>query len=150
MVRSGPRLTRPLPHPPGPHACPAATPAVRPRAFACPLDVTQAVIGGKWRPSVVWHLFRAGAPLRFAELRRRVPGVSEKVLAQDLRALEREGVVARRVLGGVPPGVEYALTAYGETLRAALDAACAWGEAHAARTGAGLVNPPAPAPNVPP
>jgi DNA-binding HxlR family transcriptional regulator len=73
---------------------------------------------------------------RFAELRRQIPGVTEKMLTQQLRELEADGIVARRVYPTVPPRVEYSLTEYGESLKRALRAICDWGRNHMERIGA--------------
>ena len=70
---------------------------------------------------------------RFAELRRLIPGITQKVLTQQLRELERDGIVHRKVYAQVPPKVEYALSDYGKTLRPVLQAMCHWGEAHEER-----------------
>jgi DNA-binding HxlR family transcriptional regulator len=93
----------------------------------CPVETAVAVIGGKWKVLILWHLQERGT-LRFAELQRSVDGVTHKVLSQQLRELERDGMVARRVYAEVPPRVEYSLTALGETLRGPLAVFCEWGE----------------------
>ncbi len=85
------------------------------------------VMGGKWKPLILWHL-RSG-PVRFAALRRAIPGVSEKMLAQHLRQLERDGLVSRTASGRAPQRVEYAMTPHGERLDPALQALSRWGEA---------------------
>ena len=92
------------------------------------------VIGGKWKPLVLWHLHFGEH--RFGELRRAIPGVSEKMLPQHLRELEADGIISRRDLGGVPPRVEYALTEFGNTLINALRPLCEWGQAHMERIAA--------------
>lgn len=90
------------------------------------LQRTSAVIGGKWKTSVLFHL--AQAPQRFGALRRLLPGVSEKVLIQRLRELEADGVVDREVEQTVPPRVEYSLSRYGRSLCPVIEAMAAWGE----------------------
>ncbi|AQT79413.1 transcriptional regulator [Mycolicibacterium litorale] len=95
----------------------------------CPVETTLAVIGGKWKAVLVFHMTRGGAQ-RFAELRRKTPGISERVLAKQLRELEADGIVERRVFAEVPPRVEYSLTEYGTTLRPVTEAMCAWGLRH--------------------
>jgi DNA-binding HxlR family transcriptional regulator len=97
---------------------------------ACGLDVALAVIGGKWKPLVLFHL--AGGPRRFGELRRLVNGISEKVLIQQLRELEGDGILTRTDHREVPPRVDYAMTDFGRTLATALVSLCAWGDAHRA------------------
>lgn len=94
----------------------------------CPVETAMAVIGGKWKVLILWHLQERGT-LRFAELRRAVEGVTQKVLSQQLRELECDGMIARRVYAEVPPRVEYSLTPLGRTLREPLAALCQWGEA---------------------
>ncbi|MEU3495661.1 helix-turn-helix domain-containing protein [Kitasatospora cineracea] len=83
------------------------------------------VISGKWKVLVIWAL--RDRSRRFGELRRQVPGVSEKVLVQQLRELEADGIVLRRTYDEVPPRVEYSLTADGRALDEALKPLGAWG-----------------------
>jgi DNA-binding HxlR family transcriptional regulator len=94
----------------------------------CPVMATIAVIGGKWKPRVLWQL-RAG-PARFGDLHRHV-GASEKMLSQSLRALEAAGIISRKELRvGNVVMTEYAYTNYGQTLVPVLDAMGDWGLAH--------------------
>ena len=86
------------------------------------------VIGGKWAVLVLWHL--RGATLRYSELRRRLAGVSHKMLAQRLRELEADGLVHRTVYPVVPPRTEYRLTDEGRRLLPALEAMQQWGVSH--------------------
>ncbi|WP_051963159.1 winged helix-turn-helix transcriptional regulator [Deinococcus misasensis] len=95
---------------------------------ACPTTVTLNVIGGRWKVSILYLLFLR--PHRFAELRRKLTPVTEKMLIQQLRELESDGVVQRRVFGEVPPKVEYSLTSHGESLRPVIDAMVRWGLEH--------------------
>ena len=97
----------------------------------CPVEVTLEVIGGKWKALILFWL--RDQTLRFSELRRRIPGVSERMLTQQLRELEGHGIVHREVHPEVPPRVEYSLTDYGRTLRPVTEAMCAWGKAHLRR-----------------
>lgn len=99
-------------------------------------------IAQKWPMLVVYAL--AGRELRYAELERRIGGISQKMLTQTLRQMERDGLVSRRVLPTTPPSVEYRLTALGESLREPLAAICRWAEAHARE----LPVAPAPSPAV--
>ena len=78
-------------------------------AIRCPVEVTLAVIGGKWKPLILWHLYEGGVR-RFLELQRLIPGITRKVLTQHLRELERHGVVARQIFDEMPLRVEYSLT----------------------------------------
>ncbi len=97
----------------------------------CPVMVTIEVMGGKWKPRILWRL-RAGAAT-FGDLRRTV-GVSEKVLSENLAALQRDGIVSRRPLKeGDMVYVEYDYTQYGRSLVPVLDAMGAWGLGHARR-----------------
>lgn len=94
----------------------------------CGLEAALAVIGGKWKALILWEL--ATQPRRFGELRRRVSGISEKMLIQQLRDMEADGFVHREVFFEVPPRVEYSVTELGASLNAALAPLCAWGEEH--------------------
>ncbi|MFG2648990.1 winged helix-turn-helix transcriptional regulator [Streptomyces sp. NPDC048436] len=97
--------------------------------YACGLDAAVDVVGGKWKPMILWALY-AGRTLRFGELRRHITGVSEKVLIQQLRELESDGIVHREVYPEVPPKVEYSLTPLGLSLNEALIPLGAWGDEH--------------------
>lgn len=98
------------------------------RVYNTPVEVTLEVIGGKWKSLLAYHLMDGA--LRFSELKRRVPGITEKMLTQQLRELERAGVVSRTVFAEVPPRVEYRITAHGATLKPVLEAMCLWGRSH--------------------
>ncbi|MEO3741991.1 helix-turn-helix domain-containing protein [Plantactinospora sp. B5E13] len=87
-----------------------------------------AVVGGKWKVLILWALGEQAC--RFGELRRLVPGVTEKVLASHLRELEADGIVHREVYDEVPPRVEYSLTPLGVSLNGALGPLGDWGRAH--------------------
>ncbi|NJN88383.1 MAG: winged helix-turn-helix transcriptional regulator [Leptolyngbyaceae cyanobacterium SL_7_1] len=86
------------------------------------------MLGGKWKILILWHL--KDQVRRFSELKRLMPEISEKMLIQQLRELEKDGVVDRTVYPDVPPKVEYAFTPYGKSLEPALQALCHWGAAH--------------------
>jgi DNA-binding HxlR family transcriptional regulator len=101
------------------------------KRFHCPVEVTLDVIGGKWKVVILFWL--KDNVLRFAELRRKIPGISERMLTQQLRELERHGVVERKVYAEVPPKVEYSLTPYGRTLRPITEMMCEWGKNHLRR-----------------
>jgi DNA-binding HxlR family transcriptional regulator len=96
------------------------------RSLGCGLEVALSVVGGKWKPIVLFHL--NGGPRRFGELKRLVAGISEKVLIQQVRELAEDGVIVRCDYGEVPPRVDYRMTEFGETLARALMPLCAWGE----------------------
>src|SRR5258708_16395377 len=90
------------------------------------------VLEGRWKILIIFHLFRAPV-VRFSELRRQIIGISQKMLIQQLRDLEKDGVVARKVYPEVPPKVEYKLTKDGIALRAALKALKSWAASRDAR-----------------
>lgn len=98
------------------------------RPYDCGLDAAVEVIGGKWKVSILWAL--AAQPRRFGELRRGVEGISEKMLIQQLRQMEADGLVQRESFGEVPPRVEYSLTPLGLSLNDALGPLGDWGEEH--------------------
>jgi DNA-binding HxlR family transcriptional regulator len=104
------------------------------KAYNCPVEAAVDVFGGKWKALILWWLQQR--TWRFAELRRQLPGITEKMLTQQLRELEADGIVDRRVYATVPPRVEYSLTEYGRSLKRALRAICDWGREHTARIGA--------------
>jgi DNA-binding HxlR family transcriptional regulator len=94
----------------------------------CPAAHTLRVLSGMWKVPIVWHL--QGGTRRFSELRKDVGKVTQKVLAQQLRELARDGIVQRKVYPVVPPKVEYSLTNLGKTLRPVVAIMGAWGTAH--------------------
>jgi DNA-binding HxlR family transcriptional regulator len=95
---------------------------------SCPTQATIAAIGGRWKIIILWHLY--GGKLRFSELRRKVAGISQKMLTEQLRDLEGHGLVTRTVYAEVPPRVEYAATPLGESLRPVITAISDWGRTH--------------------
>lgn len=105
----------------------------------CGLDAALAVMGGKWKPLILYHL-RCG-PTRFSDLKRRVVGISEKVLIQQLRELVAAEVLVRRDYQQVPPKVDYTMTPFGETLVEALLPLCDWGTQHRGRVEAMKASP---------
>ncbi|MFB9675874.1 winged helix-turn-helix transcriptional regulator [Streptosporangium vulgare] len=98
------------------------------QTYSCGLDAAVDVVGGKWKALILWAL-HYGA-LRFGELNRRVSGISEKMLIQQLREMESYGLVHREVYHQVPPKVEYSLTEFGHSLNTALIPLGEWGEIH--------------------
>ncbi|MEC7633164.1 MAG: helix-turn-helix domain-containing protein [Pseudomonadota bacterium] len=94
----------------------------------CGVAVSLEIIGGKWKGVILWHLCHK--TLRFSLLRRRLQGVTQKMLTQQLRELERDGLVNRKVYAEVPPRVEYSLTDLGRTLEPTLRQLCDWGRAY--------------------
>jgi DNA-binding HxlR family transcriptional regulator len=88
------------------------------------------LVEGRWKLLILFHLF-GGKVLRFSELERAIPAISQKMLAQQLRQLEADGIVRRIVHPQVPPKVEYCLTTWGQALCPALDALLRWAELRA-------------------
>lgn len=95
------------------------------KTFHCPVEAALEVIGGKWKPLILWAL--GDRVLRFNELLKELPGVNTKMLTKQLRELEEDGVIQRTVYPEVPPRVEYAITGFGKTLIPILEALCTWG-----------------------
>ncbi|MEP0873280.1 winged helix-turn-helix transcriptional regulator [Trichocoleus desertorum AS-A10] len=92
------------------------------------VQTTLKVLGGKWKILILWHL--KDEARRFSELKRLMPEITEKMLIQQLRELERDGIVNRNIYSEVPPKVEYSFTEYGLTLKPVLQVLCNWGENH--------------------
>jgi DNA-binding HxlR family transcriptional regulator len=97
----------------------------------CPAAATIEVLGGRWKAHIVWHLLQGTR--RFGELHRALGGVTQKVLTQQLRELEADGVVSRKVFAEVPPRVEYSLTERGWSIKPVIDAMCKWGKGRTER-----------------
>lgn len=94
----------------------------------CPVETSLDVLAGKWKILILWYL--RSNTLRFNELQKKLPRVTQKMLIQKLRELEEDGIVLRVVYPVVPPKVEYSLTEYGETLKPILKQMYLWGEIH--------------------
>ena len=94
----------------------------------CPVSTTLRVIGGKWKPVILWEM--ANGTVRFGQLKRAISGITQKMLTQQLRELEQDGVIWRKVYAEVPPRVEYGITTYGQTLRPVLSEMAEWGRNH--------------------
>jgi DNA-binding HxlR family transcriptional regulator len=97
----------------------------------CPLTAALAAIGGKWKMIIVYWL--AESPKHFAALRQAMPGISQKVLTQQLRELADDGIVERHPTGAIPAPVEYSLTGYGRSLMPLVEAVRLWGRSHIER-----------------
>ncbi|MBI4782908.1 MAG: winged helix-turn-helix transcriptional regulator [Oscillatoriophycideae cyanobacterium NC_groundwater_1537_Pr4_S-0.65um_50_18] len=95
------------------------------------VQTTLKIIGGKWKLLILWHL--KDGKKRFSELKRLIPEVTEKMLIQQLRELERDEIVDRNVQSDVPLRVEYSFTAYGESLMPVFNLLCEWGQKHVKR-----------------
>lgn len=97
----------------------------------CPVAATLAVLGGKWKPSILYLLCRGDT--RFNALERALPGITRRMLTLQLRVLENDGLIERHVEATVPPQVEYALAARGRTLGPVMEMLGEWGVAHLSR-----------------
>jgi DNA-binding HxlR family transcriptional regulator len=113
--------SRPARTPPPAQNCTPTLPG-----FTCGLDATLRVVAGKWKPLILYFLAQGG-PTRYGELRRAVRDVSDKMLIQQLKELEADGLVKRTDYKEVPPRVDYSLTPLGRSLAEALVPLCAWG-----------------------
>lgn len=96
------------------------------------VEATLEVIGGKWKPVILFFL--TFGKKRNGELARLLPSITQKVLTQQLKELERDGIIQRIVYNEMPPRVEYELTPYGDSLKEILHAMCRWGDVHVQRT----------------
>ncbi|MFE1589112.1 winged helix-turn-helix transcriptional regulator [Streptomyces sp. NPDC058737] len=119
-----------------------------PEGHVCGIDTAMEVIGGKWKVLILWALHEHPCR-RFGELRRLLPGITEKVLASHLRELEADGVVHRVSYDEVPPRVEYSLTEDGKRLNDALQPLAAWGRERPATRGGGEADGPGPVVHAP-
>jgi DNA-binding HxlR family transcriptional regulator len=96
----------------------------------CSVEATLSLIDGKWKGVILYRLL--GEPVRFNSLRRLIPGVTQRMLTNQLRELEADGLVVRTVYPGVPPKVEYSLSPLGATMQPILEALKVWGNEHRA------------------
>ena len=101
--------------------------AYTPETAAADVEKALHVLGGRWKLIILFHLF-GGKQQRYSELERLIPGISPKMLAQQLRQLEGDGLISRKLYPQVPPKVEYRLTDWGQALCPALDAVLQWAE----------------------
>lgn len=97
-----------------------------PSPYGCSVEVTLSVIGGKWKGAILYHLFSGS--LRFNEIRKLFPDITQRMLTLQLRELESSGIVHREIYPQVPPKVEYSLTPFGETLQPIIYSMRDWGE----------------------
>lgn len=103
----------------------------RNKEYCCPVELTLDMIGGKWKTLILWQL--KDTTLRFSALKRMIPGITQKMLTQQLRELEENGLVSRKIYAEIPPRVEYSLTGYGKSLEPVLLLMCRWGMEQAER-----------------
>jgi DNA-binding HxlR family transcriptional regulator len=96
----------------------------------CPVETTARVVGGRWRAAILEQLFQGAK--RFSELKRAISGITQRTLSQQLRELQRSGIVERAVYPDTPPRVVYTATPLGKSLRPLLEAMCRWGKSHSA------------------
>ncbi len=94
----------------------------------CPVEATLELIGGKWKGVILYHLLER--TYRFGELKKVMPGITQRMLTKQLRELERDGIIHRKVYAQVPPKVEYSLTESGETLKEVIIKMRDWGKNH--------------------
>jgi DNA-binding HxlR family transcriptional regulator len=96
--------------------------------YQCPVEAAFGFIGGKWKALIVWNI--GSENRRFSELKQVLPRISPRILSRQLKTLERDGIIARKQYGGIPPRVEYTLTAAGLDLIPVLNLACEWAKMH--------------------
>ena len=94
----------------------------------CPIDAMLSVIDGRWKGTILWRL--SEGPLRTSELRRSIPGITERMLIRHLQELAQDGIVIRRQEKAMPPCVRYSISRYGMTLVPVLEIICTWGRNH--------------------
>ena len=95
----------------------------------CPVEATVNLLDGKWKSMILWHLFSDGI-LRFNEIKKRIPNVTQRMLTNQLRELEEDGLIIRTVYAQVPPKVEYQLSELGKSLQPVLMTLKEWGDQH--------------------
>lgn len=99
------------------------------RVFACPVEYTISIIGGKWKTVILWQLANEGVS-RYGEIKKVVTGITHKTLSKQLKELESDGLIHREEYKQIPPKVEYSLTEKGKSLIPILGAICNWGTAN--------------------
>jgi DNA-binding HxlR family transcriptional regulator len=102
-------------------------------ASMCPIEELLVLIGGRWKPVILWWLIGSKKPLRFKALRENMPRISQKVLTQQLRELERDGLIKREMFAEMPVRVEYSPTPYGRKMRSLLRILDSWSRKHVVR-----------------
>jgi DNA-binding HxlR family transcriptional regulator len=94
----------------------------------CPIDAMLSVVDGRWKGTILWRL--SEGPMRTSELRRSIPGITERMLIRHLQELVRDGILVRRQAKTLPPCVWYSISDYGMTLGPVLESICVWGRKH--------------------
>lgn len=98
---------------------------IRKENYSCPIQAVLDVIGGKWKVNILWHI---GEDIkRFNQIKADIPPITKKMLSQQLKDLEENGMVSRKVYAEVPPKVEYSLTEKGKSILPLLNTMCEWG-----------------------
>lgn len=97
----------------------------------CPIDAMLSVVDGRWKGTILWRLTEG--PMRTGELRRSIPGITERMLIRHLQEMVRDGILLRHQENTVPPCVRYSISKYGWTLAPVLETMCAWGRVHLQR-----------------
>ena len=94
--------------------------------FICPVEATVKLMGGKYKPVILWNLIYG--PMRYSGIHRLAPNATDKVLSQQLKELESDGLINKKIYPEVPPRTEYTLTEFGKSLFPVLNAMCDWGK----------------------
>jgi DNA-binding HxlR family transcriptional regulator len=106
---------------------------IKNKEYSCPVELSMDLIAGKWKLLIMYHLRKKTR--RFGELQKKIPNVTQKMLTQQLRELEADGIVHREVYPVVPPKVEYSLTPFGESFKPVLNMMLVWGHEYACKFG---------------
>lgn len=106
---------------------------IRNKEYSCSVELTLDIIGGKWKTLILWHLGVDGTK-RFSEVKKSLPGITQKMLTQQLRELEADGMISRKIYPQVPPKVEYTLTDEGKSLMPIVSSMCQWGKEYYEKT----------------
>jgi DNA-binding HxlR family transcriptional regulator len=109
------------------------------KTYDCSVEATIGVVGGKWKSVILYHLLEQSV-IRFGEFRRLLPKITQQMLTAQLRELESDGIVNRKVYPQVPPKVEYSLTEFGKTLAPIIQSMAVWGDSYEKRLEAKSTN----------
>jgi DNA-binding HxlR family transcriptional regulator len=99
----------------------------RQKDFKCSIGFAMTVIGSKWRAIILWHILKT-QPIRYGQLKKAIPNISHKILSQELKSLEMDGLIDRIAYATIPPKVEYISTDRGKSLENVLTELCLWGK----------------------